>query len=265
MNKRFFAILIVALLFVCNSALAWSGLTHNAICHIADQHLTEEAKAKRNHYLRHTLAYYASWQDEVAWSKEYAETRFWHSVQYDAKNRSQYRDGRNAITHISRIWNDMRNGGYKRLDDSTIIVNLKLLVHMVGDMHCPSHCMYDADPNPQFKRFSIFHKGKKVYWHKFWDSSASTYFHKGWTCQDYQKNLDKLSPKQIAKICKGTPEQWAKQNGKDMREPYSLLIRHTELDEMPSENVARMVEIVDLQILRGAYRLAYVINDIFKE
>ena len=50
-----------------------------------------------------------------------------------------------------------------------------------------------------------------------------------------------------------------------MREPYSLLIRHTELDEMPSENVARMVEIVDLQILRGAYRLAYVINDIFKE
>jgi hypothetical protein len=159
----------------------------------------------------------------------------------------------------------MRNGGYKRLDDSTIIVNLKLLVHMVGDMHCPSHCMYDADPNPQFKRFSIFYKGKKVHWHKFWDSSASTYFHKGWTCQDYQKNLDKLSPKQIAKICKGTPEQWAKQNGKDMREPYSLLIRHTELDEMPSENVARMVEIVDLQILRGAYRLAYVINDIFKE
>lgn len=255
----------LCLAFVSAEAMAWSGLTHNAICHIADQHLTPEAKAKRNHYLRHTLAYYASWQDEVAWSTEYAETRFWHAVRFDAKNRFQYRDGRNAITHISRIWKEMRNGGYKKLDDSTIIVNLKLLAHMVGDMHCPSHNMYDADPSPEVKRFSILHKGKKVYWHKFWDSSASTYFHKSWTCQDYQKNLDVLTPKQIAKMCKGTPEQWAKQNGKEMREPYMLLIRHTELSEMPAENIARMIEIVDLQIQRGGYRLAHVINDIFKE
>ena len=263
MKRKLFVILAFVVLFATDKALAWSGLTHNAIGHIADQHLTPEAKAKRNHYLHHTLAYYASWQDEVAWATQYTETRFWHSVRFDAKNRFEYRDGRNAITHISRIWKEMHNGGYKRLDDSTIIVNLKLLTHMVGDMHCPSHNMYDSDP--RIKRFSIFHKGKKVHWHKFWDSSASTYFHKGWTCQDYQKNLDVLTPKQIAKICKGTPEQWAKQNGKEMREPYSLLIRHTELSEMPQENIERMTEIVDLQILRGGYRLAHIINDIFKE
>ena len=136
---------------------------------------------------------------------------------------------------------------------------------MVGDMHCPSHNMYDADPSPAVKRFSILHKGKKVYWHKFWDGSASNYFHRGWTCRDFQKKLDNLTPKQIAKICKGTPEQWAKQNGKDMREPYSLLIRHAELSDMPAENIARMTEIVDMQIMRGAHRLAYIINDIFKE
>ena len=246
------------------SAQAWSGHTHNVIGHIADQHLSPEAKKKCHHYLRHTLAYSAMWQDYVGLSKEYAESRYWHSVHYDAKNRSLYRDGRNAITHIRRIYDEMKEGGYKKLTDSNIVVNLRFLAHMVGDMHCPSHNMYDADPNPQFKRYSIRHKGKKVYWHKFWDRAAVDYFHRGWNCEDYVKHLDKLTEKQIAKIVKGTPEQWAKQNGKDMREPYSLLIRHTELRDMPEENIQRMTEIVDLQILRGGYRLAHIINEIFK-
>jgi hypothetical protein len=158
----------------------------------------------------------------------------------------------------------MKEGGYKKLSDSTIIVNIKFLIHMVGDMHCPSHNYYDDDPNPKYKRFSIFNKGKKVAWHKFWDRSAVEYLHRGWSCPDYVKNIDNLSEKEIAKIVKGTPEQWAKQNGKEMREPYSLLIRHIEFKDMPEENKERMTEIVDLQILRGGHRLAYIINDIFK-
>jgi hypothetical protein len=90
------------------------------------------------------------------------------------------------------------------------------------------------------------------------------FLHRGWSCQDYVKNIDNLTEKQIAKIVKGTPEQWAKQNGKEMREPYSLLIRHIEFKDMPEENKKRMTELVDLQILRGAHRLAYILNDIFK-
>ena len=49
-----------------------------------------------------------------------------------------------------------------------------------------------------------------------------------------------------------------------MREPFSLLIRHAEFKDMPKENVDRMREIVDLQILRGGHRLAHLINEIFK-
>jgi hypothetical protein len=261
MKIRIFVALCLA--FISSEAMAWSAQTHNTIGHIAEQHLTTEAKQKCHHYLRHTLAYYAVWQDDVAFSKEYAESRFWHGVRYDAKNRYQYRNGQNAITQIMRIYDQMKEGGYKKLTDSAIIVNLKFLIHMVGDMHCPSHNYYDDDPNPKYKRFSILDKGKKVHWHRFWDRSAG-YLHRGWNCQDFAKNIDNLSDKEIAKICKGSVEQWAKQNGKEMREPYTLLVRHTELKSMPEENIKRMTELVDMQILRGAYRLAYIINDIFK-
>lgn len=257
-------LIALCLAFLSWEAMAWSGHTHNVVGHIAEQHLSAEAKQKCHHYLRHTLAYHAMWQDEVAYSKAYAESRYWHGVRFDSKNRYQYREGRNAITQIRRIYDEMKEGGYKKLSDSTIIVNLKFLIHMVGDMHCPSHNYYDDDPNPAFKRFSIFHKGKKVHWHKFWDRSAVEFFHRGWNCQDYVKNIDNLSEKEVAKMCKGTVEQWAKQNGKEMREPYSLLIRHIEFADMPKENVERMRELVDLQILRGGHRLAYLINEIFK-
>ena len=138
------------------SAQAWSGHTHNVIGHIADQHLSPEAKKKCHHYLRHTLAYSAMWQDYVGLSKEYAESRYWHSVHYDAKNRSLYRDGRNAITHIRRIYDEMKEGGYKKLTDSNIVVNLRFLAHMVGDMHCPSHNMYEMDSCPPLLICSSF-------------------------------------------------------------------------------------------------------------
>ena len=37
-----------------------------------------------------------------------------------------------------------------------------------------------------------------------------------------------------------------------------------EFKDMPAENVNRMRDLVDLQILRGGYRLAHLINEIFK-
>ena len=257
MNKRFFAILIVALLFVCNSALAWSGLTHNAICHIADQHLTEEAKAKRNHYLRHTLAYYASWQDEVAWSKEYAETRFWHAVQYDAKNRFQYRDGRNAITHISRIWNDMRNGGYKRLDDSTIIVNLKLLVHMVGDMHCPTHSYV---PGPRcFWPCTLNGKKYKAF-HGLYDKMPQL-IHKGKKDNQIAEELDVLKKGQIKKIVKGDLHEWVHQVGSDNKVIYEWNPHNTPV--LKDNTIELSTELVNKQMQYAGYRLAYLLNKYF--
>ena len=253
------AIVALCLAFVSTEAMAWSGLTHNAIGHIADQHLTPEAKAKRNHYLNHTLAYYASWQDEVAWATEYAETRFWHSVRFDAKNRFQYRDGRNAITHISRIWKEMRNGGYKKLDDSTIIVNLKLLTHMVGDMHCPAHVRFEDFENQG--KFSIKFFGKKSTLHKVWDTSVIARDHKDCGYQGYALKLNKLSKKQVKKISAGWVEDWLEESGRDVR-PHIYDVK--EGDALSEEFMSWAYPLAEMQVQKAGYRLAKVLNTFFK-
>ena len=46
----------------------------------------------------------------------------------------------NAIKGIEDTMELLRD--YKSLDDSTVVVSIKYLVHLVGDMHCPTHVKY---------------------------------------------------------------------------------------------------------------------------
>ena len=61
------------------SAMAWSGFGHGNIAYVAEQHLTPEAKEKCQYYLRHSLAYYASWMDYWRGSKHFSKVNSGHS------------------------------------------------------------------------------------------------------------------------------------------------------------------------------------------
>lgn len=239
---------------------AWGGVGHNAIAYIAEKHLTLEAREKCLHYLKHTPAYYATWQDLWRFTDPYKEINYWHTSKVDANNNPIENNGRAAHIQIERIRKEMKN--WRSLDDSTIVVNLKLLIHMVGDMHCPSHTGYPDQP--AYKGYNLYRSGKKTGFHTFWDASPG-YLHKGWTCEDFHRNLDKMKPKKIAKMVKGTAEDWARQNGEEMREVYTLIPHNAEYTALPERDRKRAVEICEQQMLRGAYRLAYVLNEIFEE
>ena len=77
--------------------------------------------------------------------------------------------------------------------------------------------------------------------------------------------IDTLTEEQIAEICQGTPNDWALVNAEQMREIYTLLPVHSEITEISEQNHARMEEIVRQQALRGGYRLAKILNEIFSK
>ena len=252
---------LVATAGIAFEAQAWGGAGHSAIAYIAEQHLTPKAKEKCYHYLKHSLAYYASWQDSWRFIPPYQETTWWHTSMVDANNEPiKTPDGRRAAYfHVDSLRKDLKN--YKNQPDSMVAVNLKLIIHMVGDMHCPCHISY---PGQGVKGSSIYRSGKKTNFHTFWDA-APAYMHKGWTCEDYYRNLDKYPKKKRIKMSKGTAADWLRESGADMREAYALLPRHSEYTTLPEQTRKRATEICDLQIIRAGYRLAAVLNDIFKE
>ena len=50
-----------------------------------------------------------------------------------------------------------------------------------------------------------------------------------------------------------------------MREVYKLIPRDAEYTQLPEQDRQRAVEICEQQMLRGAYRLAHVLNEIFQK
>lgn len=256
--------LLFAALGVSHSAMAWGGWGHYITAYIAEQHLTPEAKAKCELYLKHSLPHYASWMDRWRNTPPFEETTYWHMnrVNKDYVTIGNNDISRDAVTQLERVNKEMIKGGYKNLSDSLVAVNLKYLIHMVGDMHCPCHVAYSKDCG--LKGHSIYKNGKKVNRHKFWDG-APQMMHPKWKADRFLKEYDTYSPKQIKKIAKGTPTKWSKQNATKMVQTYYIWESGQKFEELTDKQRKQIDETMHEQLAYGGYRLAAMLNNIFSE
>ena len=265
--KRKLSIILLALVAAMSvqSAMAWSTWGHHVSAYIAEQHLTPEAKAKCEHYLKHSLPHYSSWQDYWRNSHPFEEITHWHMNYVDGEFNTKGKGGdisRDAVTQLERLIKEMGKGKYHKLSDSMVAVNLKLIIHMSADMHCPCHVGYDKSTG--LKGLSMFFKGKKYDRHKFWDAVPQL-IHPKWKLDDFLKACDTYTPKQIKKIQKGTPTKWGIDNAHKMVETYSYWERYEEYKKMDREQHEKIERMTHEQLTYGGYRMAAILNKIFSK
>ena len=262
--KRKIFIALVALITLCSveKALAWGGLGHSVIAYYAEQLLSPEAKAKCHKYLRSSLAYQASWMDQYRSIEGYTDCDWWHSTNIDAKGKAVEGNTKTGAFHIERIRKDMANGAYKNMPDSLVKINLQYLIHMVGDHHCPVHVRWSKEEHPEFF-YNLKRKGKKLSPHRFWDGSPG-FARKGWHCEKYYESFSPLSKGKAKKVQKGTGYDWTTETAAASRQCFNLLPEGTDVAKLSKEDIESVHGIVDQQLQRAAYRLAYVIEEIFK-
>ena len=151
MKKTLF-LLSAALILCFDSAFGWGKMGHDAIAYIAECHLTPKAKKTIEKYIGTSIVHYASWMDAYRFEPQYAHTSLWHTAWVDENDEydpTRKPDG-NAIKGIEDTMELLRD--YKSLDDSTVVVSIKYLVHLVGDMHCPTHVKYPRHQGLQHLR-----------------------------------------------------------------------------------------------------------------
>ena len=245
--------------------MAWDNRGHSTIAYIAERHLTPRAKANIESYIGgRSIVYYAAWMDFNRSTPPFDVTRDWHVDYWTDAHRTDENGNPQppcSVSQIKRIVSEM--GDFRTLSDSLVNVNIKFLVHLVGDMHCPVHTKYSVN-EPNLKQRSVKMKGKKMGFHAFWDASVG-YYNKGLKCDQIAEKYDTLCDAEIAAICEGNANDWAAVNAVEMREIYTLLPMHSEVTEVSEQNHARMKEITMQQALRGGYRLAKVLNEIFSK
>ena len=283
-------ILILALSFVvamgAQRAMAWGTVGHHCAAYIAEQHLTPEAKEKTRHYLQHTLSYYAMWMDRWRGIKQFEAVNNGHSVRttddgrkisWEALTSSTMGNavptppGR-AMGHLLNAMNELGNGKYKELPDSVVRQRLINMIHYVPDMHCPSHCGFPEKFYPLASKYNLKRNGKFANFHSFWDGSPG-YLRKNITVKKYAEMVDNVSPNESKKWQKGLEQKdlqkgidsWGKGIINRAHRAYAILPEGTDLAKLTNEQKAQVHELADESILIGGYRLAYVLNTIFKE
>ena len=262
--KLYFLRLSLLLIAVATiqSVGAWGGAGHTVIAYAAEQLLEPEVKQKCRQYLGSTVTFQASWMDMYRSVEPYTECDEWHSTNVDAKGKVVKGLTTTGAFHIVRICNEMKDGKYKQMSDSLVKINLQYLIHMIADHHCPVHIRWDKETNPEFY-YRLNVKNKSIPLHRFWDG-ATHQWRKKWTADKYYANMQKLSPAEVKRVMKGDGYTWTQETANTSRLCLSLTPAGSDIAQYTQEQKEAIHEVVDRQLQLAAYRLAGVLNEIFK-
>ena len=128
------------------NAFAWGQKGHDVTAWIAEQHLTPEAAAAIDRVLGgRSLVYYANWMDNASHTPEYAYSKTWHYLNIDEgetlESQPRHPNG-DILTALNGIVGRIEKG---KLSPEEEFDQLRMLIHLVGDLHCPMHAGRSTD------------------------------------------------------------------------------------------------------------------------
>lgn len=260
--KRFSLIAICSLagiLVSTSSAFAWGAKGHDITCAIAQQHLSKKAQKKvAEIFDGKSMVYWANWMDNASHTPEYAYTKTWHYKNIDAnetyETAAQNPSG-DVLTAIEAQVKALKSG---ELNHEQEAIALRMLVHLVGDLHCPMHMGHKSDLGGNRWQVQYFRQGKNL--HGIWDSDIIESAHK-WTHTEWVEEIDRASKAEVKAILAGTPGDW----GRETYEAATKIYNETPVGKQLSyDEVAYWTPTVEEQLLKGGLRLAAILNEIYK-
>ena len=249
----FSAILIAA------NALAWGQIGHDTTCSIAENHLSRKAKKHISKVFDgKSIVYWSNWLDNACHHPEYAYASTWHYKNINEGER--YEDVRPAekgdiVTAITDIISKLKS--HKLTKDEEALA-LKMIIHFFGDLHQPMHFGRKTDLGGN--KVNVFFFREKTSLHHVWDEELPENGHK-WTYDEWTYQLDRLTKNEIAEICKGSVDDWARETYEQTLRVYAATPEGTKISY---DYLAEWTPVVEQQFIRGGIRLAYILNDIYK-
>ena len=256
MKKLIISALMAVVL--CFNLQAWGSLGHRTVIAVAQRHLTEKTKANIAKYMDYDLKKDAVWMDKHRKDEPIAYTTAWHvynvdeNHNYDPNPRQDKGDAIYALTLA-----DYNLSHYKELSDSAVVMNIRMVIHFAGDMHCPVHSYF---PGP--RNFWPFRFNGEDYtsFHAFYDGMPERL----WPDADPDElaaKLDNCNACQRKKITRGNFYDWARACGDRNVHIYDINAPLTK--ELDPDTVEKSREIISLQLRDAGYRLAFLLNKYF--
>ena len=193
-------------------ALAWGPTGHDVVAAIAEKHLTKKAKKEINKLLDgKSIVYYSSWMDNIQnspyWEQSYKITKTWHYANVDKGHTYQTmpkNENGDVVSSLQMLTDAMENH-YSELTDSMKVDYLKMIVHMVADLHCPMHAGRLSDRGGNGTKVKWF--GQNTSLHSVWDSKIVESSRK-WSYSEWVEQIDRTGKSYKKEIMGGSFEDW---------------------------------------------------------
>lgn len=255
--KRYILTLI-ALLSITSQALAWGQMGHDITAYVAEKNLSRKAAKQLREILDgHSLVYYSNWLDSASHTEEYSYTKTWHYRNIDEGHTIEtmpLNENGDVVRATEQLVADLKN---KALTPEEEKVAVMMLIHLVGDLHCPMHAgrLSDLGGNQR----TVYFFGSQTNLHSLWDSALLEAAHK-WSHTEWWERLDILDTKAKVTIQQGEPIEWFAECVDQAKNIYE---QTPEGSKLSYDYVTKFTPIVEQQLLKAGLRLAYLLNYIY--
>lgn len=251
-------LIFVVSLFSTLSCFAWGQKGHDVIAFIAQKHLNPGVQEKVEAALGgKSMVYYANWMDDASNTPEYAYGKTWHYKNIDANETYEtaaVEERGNVVIALNNIISELSAGG---LTPEKEALDLKMLIHLVGDMHQPMHMGRLSDRGGNRHKIKFFNRPTSL--HTIWDTDLVESVHK-WSYTEWQEQVDRASEEEIKEIVSGTVNDWAKESYEIAKLIYAAT---PEGFNVYYDYLAAWRPVIEDRFLRGGLRLASVLNSIY--
>ncbi|PHQ57358.1 MAG: S1/P1 Nuclease [Lutibacter sp.] len=251
------AAFLIVFLSLNASSPEWGATGHRTVGKIANNYLKGKVKRKITKLLNgQSLALVSTFGDDIKSDKRYNEFYTWHYVnmpfgtKYEDAEKNPKGDLVSGIETCKAVILDANSSK----EDKAFY--LKLLVHLMGDLHQPMHVGRAEDKGGNAIQLQWFYKGTNL--HRVWDSNMINHYQMSYT--EIAKNADTISKEQVKLLQKGTIADWANETQTFAIKVYGS----AEAGEKLGYNyMYNNFGLVRSQLQKGGIRLAKVLNDLF--
>ena len=244
----------------CN---AWGLLGHRIIGQIADGYLTPKAKTEIAKILgTESVAMASNWPDFVKSDPAYKYLSLWHYVNFESGILFQKMDSllkadtaTNAYTKINFLTTELKKG--KLLPVETKQLYVRILIHLIGDVHQPLHLGRVDDRGGNAVKVKWFNSEANL--HQVWDEKLISFQELSYT--EYVNAINFTTLKQRTAWQKQTLSQWMYDTYQLTEKVYAETVAESRLDYLYNY---KFVAAMNDQLLKGGVHLAGIFNEIFK-
>lgn len=235
----------------------WGRTGHRTVGKIAENHLTSKTKRHLKKLLDGgSLALYSTFADEIKSDKRYNQFYTWHYINmpldkdYQSSEKNPDGDLVSGINYCIAIIKDEAS-----TDDDKAFY-LKLLVHLIGDLHQPMHIGLSEDRGGNDFKVNWF--GDETNLHSVWDTKMIEDYNMSYS--ELASNSEMLSKQEVKALQSGSVVDWVNETHQLTKEVYASVSSEENLRYAYSY---KYMGLVRQQLQKGGIRLAKVLNTLF--